>query len=346
MITNERAWKLLRIALPIAGLIVIFFSGIFPLEELLGLVPSKQLTASVTSTEVVALTNENRIEDHLPALATSPLLTQAAQLKADDMAANSYYAHVSPDGKTPLYWLELVGYHYLNAGENLVIDRTTSEEVVSAWMNSADHRENILRPQFTEIGVGVAQGVYEGQATTYVVQEFGTPYPSIALVRKPVATTVTPAVPTPVVVPTQPTLAQQSTPVTIFKPEPLPTPVIPTVKTTKTQPKAPTKTNTLVNNVAALAAPVTETIQVHITPLSLPMGVSSSSESMSTSTPPVFNLPAASNTVVMVPVASSPEPDTSLAAPQNIQTALGKQRVEYIRTQILSFWASFKTFIL
>jgi hypothetical protein len=342
MITDERAWKLLRIALPFAGLIIIFFSGIFPVEEFLSFAPQKQLAASVSSAEVVALTNQNRIDDHLPALVTSPLLTQAAQLKAEDMAANSYYAHVSPDGKTPLYWLGVVGYHYLNAGENLVIDRTTSEQVVSAWMNSADHRENILRPQFTEIGVGVADGVYEGQATTYVVQEFGTPYPSVAVARKPVVTTVTPPV---VIVPvtTQPAATEQNTPVAPFKPEPIPTPIVPIVKTTKTVAKAPAKTsNTLVNNIAALAAPVAETIQVHLNAGDATT-TSATSTAPTASSSPIFMLPAASNTVVMIPVAARAE---SIPAPMPTPTVIGEQRVEFIRTQILSFWTSFKTFIL
>jgi hypothetical protein len=97
------------------------------------------------------------------------------------MATQSYYAHVSPDGKTPLDWLKAAGYNYLNAGENLVIDRDTSKEAVTAWMNSPEHRENILRPQFTEIGVGVAKGKYDGLDTIFVVQEFGTPYPTHAV---------------------------------------------------------------------------------------------------------------------------------------------------------------------
>jgi hypothetical protein len=174
---TARTWFLLRIALAAAGLVVLFFSGVFPIENYVALVSPAQLTASVVPADVASLTNENRVENGLPALRVNPLLTQAAQLKADDMAQNSYYAHIGPDGKSPLYWLERVGYKYLNAGENLVIDRTTSEEAVSAWMNSADHRENILRPQFTEVGVGVAPGIYEGISTIFVVEEFGTPYP-------------------------------------------------------------------------------------------------------------------------------------------------------------------------
>ena len=192
-----RIGVVLRIALPAAFFIILFFSGIFPVEKLFSLAPPASMPAAVVASDVASLTNENRTENDLPALAVSPLLTQAAQLKADDMANNSYYAHTSPDGKSPLYWLNLVGYKYLNAGENLVIDRTTSEQAVDAWMNSPDHRENILRPQFTEIGVGVARGTYEGQKTIYVVEEFGTPYPlSVPVVARPVVkTTPTPNVP-------------------------------------------------------------------------------------------------------------------------------------------------------
>ncbi len=177
MTETARTWHILRIALAITGLVVLFFSGIFPIENYLALVPSNALTASVVPSDVATLTNTNRIEKGLPALTINPLLSQAAQRKAEDMAQHSYYAHISPDGKSPLYWLQQVGYKYLNAGENLVIDRTTSEDAVSAWMNSPDHRENILRPQFTEFGIGVAEGVYDGQPTIFIVQEFGTPYP-------------------------------------------------------------------------------------------------------------------------------------------------------------------------
>ncbi|MEO6536799.1 MAG: CAP domain-containing protein [Candidatus Paceibacterota bacterium] len=337
MITNERAWKLLRIALPIAALIVIFFSGLFPVENLLSFVPHKQLTASVSSAEVIALTNQNRIDDHLPALMTNPLLTQAAQLKAEDMAANSYYAHISPDGKSPLYWLGLVGYHYLNAGENLVIDRATSEEVVSAWMNSADHRENILRPQFTEIGVGIATGVYEGQSTTYVVQEFGTPYPNPPVIRKAEVTVPAP-VPTPVPVAIQ--TLQETTPITTFKPEPIPLPTIPTIAKPKVA-ATPKSTNTLVNNVAALAAPVSETIQVHLIATTSTTTPEASTTPAASSTP-TFTLPMHSDTVVALPQ----EQGTSTIPQDQFQTVVGKERIAFLRSQILTLWHNFKTFIL
>lgn len=203
MIPRARFWYLGRLAALPIGIAIVFLSGLFPLQDLL-LLNTQSLTASIAAYDVASLTNEQRVQNGLAPLSVSPLLTQAAQDKAQDMAQNSYYAHVSPDGKTPLYWLDYVGYRYLNAGENLVIDRTTSEEAVDAWMRSPDHRENILRPQFTEIGIGVAKGEYEGISTIFVVQEFGTPYPTTRTIS--VAPKAVPATPVsvPAVVPVIP----------------------------------------------------------------------------------------------------------------------------------------------
>jgi hypothetical protein len=121
------------------------------------------------------LTNQERKALSLPALAVSPLLNVAAQAKANDMAANSYFAHVSPDGKTPWYWIEQAGYHYRYAGENLAVNFTDSQDVTHAWMNSPTHRANIVKASYTQIGTGVAQGTYQGTPTIFVAQDFGDP---------------------------------------------------------------------------------------------------------------------------------------------------------------------------
>lgn len=167
--------------------------------------PAPNLAAAVLPGSVIALTNEERGDKGLGSLKASALLNRAAQLKADDMAAKSYYAHISPDGTQPPAWLNKVGYRFQIMGENLVIDRTSSEQVVSAWMGSPSHRENLLNPQFTEIGIGIAQGRYKGQDTTYVVQMLARPTGDAAPapVKKPVAapkpvTPTKPLLPTPV----------------------------------------------------------------------------------------------------------------------------------------------------
>ena len=131
--------------------------------------------ASVVHSVLVDLANRDRESKKLPPLKINPVLTAAAQAKADDMAARGYFAHVAPDGKEPWYWFEKVGYQYEYAGENLAIDFADSIDVQRAWMNSPTHRDNILNGRFTEVGIATAQGMYQGRLTTFVVQEFGTP---------------------------------------------------------------------------------------------------------------------------------------------------------------------------
>ncbi len=121
------------------------------------------------------LTNSERIGENLNPLKSNPLLDEAAQLKADDMVNNGYFSHVSPDGKTPWYWLDQVGYAYDYAGENLAVNFTESEEVTDAWMKSPTHRANIEKKQYTEMGSGIAAGIYKGKEAVFVVQEYANP---------------------------------------------------------------------------------------------------------------------------------------------------------------------------
>jgi hypothetical protein len=131
--------------------------------------------ASVLPGALVALTNQDRATGGIPGVTEDPLLDKAAQAAAEDMAAKGYFAHVSPDGKSPWYWLEQVGYHYSYAGENLAVNFTDSSGVEMAWMNSPTHRANIEKPQYTRVGIGTANGMYEGKETTFVVQFFAAP---------------------------------------------------------------------------------------------------------------------------------------------------------------------------
>lgn len=131
--------------------------------------------AAVDRDEVVSLTNADRRAEGLPPLSRSALLTSAAQMKADDMAREGYYAHVSPSGKSPLYWLDRAGYRYQNAGENLDAFASSARSAERAWMGSPEHRANILRLEFSELGVGVSEGTYKGENSTFVVVLFATP---------------------------------------------------------------------------------------------------------------------------------------------------------------------------
>lgn len=128
--------------------------------------------ASVLPSALISLTNGDRAQNNLGGLTEDPLLDAAAQLKANDMAAKGYFAHVSPEGHDPWYWFQQVGYHYVYAGENLAVNFNDSQDVETAWMNSPTHRANIVKPQYTKIGIATAQGTYKGKDVTFVAQLF------------------------------------------------------------------------------------------------------------------------------------------------------------------------------
>lgn len=148
--------------------------------------PNTNFLASVLPGVLATLTNDARAAHNVQPLTPDPLLDKAAQLAANDMAAKGYFAHVSPDGKTPWYWLEQVGYQYSYAGENLAVNFSDSQDLQTAWMNSPTHFANIVKPEYTRIGFGTASGVYEGKDTTFVVEFFATPpAPTVAPVNVP-----------------------------------------------------------------------------------------------------------------------------------------------------------------
>ena len=153
--------------------VVIFEAGYLVQTKIVFL--KTDFLASVLPGALVILTNQDRSASGLAGVIEDALLNKAAQAAAEDMSTKGYFAHVSPDGKSPWYWLDQVGYSYSYAGENLAVNFVDSSSVEMAWMNSPTHRANIEKPQYTRIGIGVASGMYEGKETTFVVQFFATP---------------------------------------------------------------------------------------------------------------------------------------------------------------------------
>ncbi|MDE2078864.1 MAG: hypothetical protein KGI73_00605 [Patescibacteria group bacterium] len=188
----------------LSAVIVILWAGIVTAVISQSAVPGNaRVQAAVLPGVVAALTNSDRAAVGLATLAENPLLDTAAQMKANDMLQNQYYAHTSPSGRSPFYWLDQVGYKYLNVGENLDLVYSGTDATVNAdWMNSVEHRTNILLPQFTETGSGVASGLYEGNQVTFVVELFATPMPAVT--EPPISPQVSPVVSKSVAIPSAP----------------------------------------------------------------------------------------------------------------------------------------------
>lgn len=127
----------------------------------------------ITIDELVSVTNQKRQEQGLSTLTLDNKLSEAAANKALDMFASNYWAHNSPDGKTPWVFIKNAGYTYIYAGENLARGFSRSEDVVDAWMASPTHRENLLSQNYRNVGFAVRQGELNGEKTVLIVQMLG-----------------------------------------------------------------------------------------------------------------------------------------------------------------------------
>jgi len=135
-----------------------------------------------SSTTLLDVTNQQRLNDQETGLTLDPQLSAAAQAKAEDMVAHDYWAHTSPDGKTPWSFISASGYQYQTAGENLAYGFASAVDAVKAWMNSPEHRANILNVNYQNVGFGIASSPnYHGKGPqTVIVAEYGQPVPAAA----------------------------------------------------------------------------------------------------------------------------------------------------------------------
>ena len=124
-------------------------------------IPTLDATTHSYEAEVVRLVNVERSKQGLKPLAEDWELSRVARYKSEDMQKNKYFSHTSPVYGSPFEMMKSFGISYRSAGENIAKGQATPAAVVSAWMNSAGHRANILSTSFTHIGVGyVENGKY------------------------------------------------------------------------------------------------------------------------------------------------------------------------------------------
>lgn len=180
----------------------------------IAITPTTAQLSTITSARIVQLTNAERQKAGETPLTVNPKLSAAAQRKAEDMLANDYFAHISPTGVTPWFWMQQQKYTYQVAGENLAIDFIEAEDVVAAWLASPSHRDNMLHASYTETGVAAVTGEFQGGTSTIVVHMFGLPTEAAAKEGLPTptpATAGTQTKPTPTPTPL-PTSAPDTTP--------------------------------------------------------------------------------------------------------------------------------------
>ena len=140
-------------------------------------VPANDADVDAMKQDIVDRTNAIRREQGISALTVNAKLMQAAQVRADEMAASGIYSHTRPDGRKSN---TVTDSRY--TGENIHSiselyleqqQKTLSEAVVNLWSNSKAHADNMTSSRYGEIGVGLACGVNQnGLDCWYCVQVF------------------------------------------------------------------------------------------------------------------------------------------------------------------------------
>lgn len=184
--TNNHRPKLLHIdALTIY---VIFFGLVYYSLNFIGSSHPEVLgyATDIYVNQLLQDTNIQRQQAGLSPLQLNTQLSSAAYAKAQNMFALNYWAHNSPDGKTPWDFISNAGYKYSVAGENLAKNFSTSQAVVDAWMASPSHRENVLKAAYKEVGFAVVNGKLNNEETTLVVQMFGSSNALSQVQNKPI----------------------------------------------------------------------------------------------------------------------------------------------------------------
>ncbi|MFV0338953.1 MAG: CAP domain-containing protein [Chthoniobacterales bacterium] len=147
----------LLLFLPIVGLCILFANPL----------PAQ----SAVEREVFKLVNQERAKKKRPPLVWDANLARAARYHAADMAKDRYLKHDSYDRKngklirTERTFERIQRFDKAPRAENIAVGQRTPQQVMEDWMHSRSHRNNILSPLCTRIGVGYVKG--------YWVQDFG-----------------------------------------------------------------------------------------------------------------------------------------------------------------------------
>lgn len=147
------------------GLIIVLVSGLMacapgPLSAVKS--SSAPLKESVSPSDfehgLARLINEERARHRLTPLTFSPLLARTAENHSRAMARYGFFSHSNPAGQGTEERINRAGYRWRAFGENIGCGQDTPEKIMAAWMKSASHRENMLSPAYSEIGIGFAPG--------------------------------------------------------------------------------------------------------------------------------------------------------------------------------------------
>ena len=135
--------------------------------------PPDKLKVELSRSEkaILDLTNQAREKAKLAPLKPHPVLCQMARAHSKNMAMQEKLAH-ELDGKDPGKRAQDAGYKFAYLGENIAAgDDLSAAEAFKLWMNSPQHKDNMLKPEFNQIGIGIYKN---DKGQVYYTQVFGT----------------------------------------------------------------------------------------------------------------------------------------------------------------------------
>ena len=134
-----------------------------------------QTDVAAAKQDIVDRTNALRREKGVAALCVNDRLMQAAQVRADEMAAHTVYSHTRPNGGkfNTVTDCPYMAENIPRIADWVLSDQTLAERAVADWSASTTHNKNMVNPKLSEIGVGLARGINDtGDPCWYCVQLF------------------------------------------------------------------------------------------------------------------------------------------------------------------------------
>lgn len=153
--------------------------------------PAPQADTDAMKLDIVERTNAIRAEKGAAALVVNDKLMQAAQVRADEMAATGVYSHTRPDGRksSTVTDCKYVGENIHCIEDWTLMDRNLAEVAVWSWSASAGHLKNMTNSRYGSIGIGLTRGTDEnGDPCWYCVQLFMDTGCSIGWIDTPATT--------------------------------------------------------------------------------------------------------------------------------------------------------------
>jgi len=116
---------------------------------------------SFDTNKLYRLISEYRKEQKLHTLFVNRTLEESAQRKLSDMIEKKYFRHADMNQYESWYLFNASGYDYTFAGENLSSGHNTPWQVFDAWVNSDVHNQQLLKPEYLDMGLAINCETYE-----------------------------------------------------------------------------------------------------------------------------------------------------------------------------------------